>query len=200
MQTVDIVVEVDCSQSSRAKQVSCMFDAPVKTKLSKKWKANLPIDEQEWQVGLIVGPSGAGKSVIARELFGSEKTDKTYQWTEKSIIDDFDSSFSVKEISSACSAVGFNTIPNWLKPFSVLSNGEKFRVQLARKLLEEESPIVYDEFTSVVDRQVAKIASDAAQKYIRRTDKKFVAVSCHKDIEDWLQPDWVFRPDTCKFQ
>jgi ABC-type lipoprotein export system ATPase subunit len=199
LQTIDIVVEVDCSQSSRAKQVSCMFDAPPSIKLSRNWKANLPIDERDWQVGLIVGPSGAGKSIVARELFGSEKTDKTHNWIEKSIIDDFDKKYSVKEISQVCSAVGFNTIPSWLKPFHVLSNGEKFRVQLARKLLEEESPIVYDEFTSVVDRQVAKIASDAAQKYIRRSDKKFVAVSCHNDIEDWLQPDWVFRPDTCEF-
>ena len=33
---------------------------------------------------------------------------------------------------------------------------------------------------------------------IKKTNKKFVAVSCHYDILDWLQPDWVF--DTNKMQ
>ena len=56
------------------------------------------------------------------------------------------------------------------------------------------------EFTSVVDRQVAQIGSFAMQKAIRKTDKKFIAVTCHFDVEDWLLPDWVFNTDTMTFQ
>jgi len=56
-----------------------------------------------------------------------------------------------------------------------------------------QSAIVFDEFTSVVDRTVAKIASAALAKAIRsgRIARRFVAVSCHYDINQWLQPDWV---------
>ena len=58
----------------------------------------------------------------------------------------------------------------------------------------------FDEFTSVVDRNVAQIGSFAMQKAIRKTDKKFIAVTCHHDVEDWLLPDWVFNTDTMTFQ
>ena len=39
-----------------------------------------------------------------------------------------------------------------------------------------------DEFTSVVDRQVAQIGAHAIQKYVRKHGRQFVAVSCHYDI------------------
>ena len=47
---------------------------------------------------------------------------------------------------------------------TVLSNGEQFRAGLARLLLSDEKAVVLDEFTSVIDRQVARIASGAFQK------------------------------------
>jgi predicted acetyltransferase len=82
----------------------------------------------------------------------------------------------------------------------VLSNGEKMRCDLARAILSDVELFVFDEFTSVVDRQVAQIGSFAMQKAIRKTNKKFIAVTCHFDVEDWLLPDWVFNTDTMTFQ
>ncbi len=74
------------------------------------------------------------------------------------------------------------------------------RVDLARAILEDNKLFVFDEFTSVVDRNVAQIGSFAMQKAIRKTDKKFIAVTCHFDVQDWLLPDWVFNTDTMTFQ
>jgi GNAT superfamily N-acetyltransferase len=51
-----------------------------------------------------------------------------------------------------------------------------------------------DEYTSVVDRTVAKIGSAALAKVIRQRGQRFIAVTCHEDVEPWLQPDWVYRP------
>ena len=102
---------------------------------------------------------------------------------------------SVNEITRMFYAVGFGSVPSWLKPYSVLSNGEKMRVDLARALLEKDF-VVFDEFTSVVDRTVAKTACIAINKAVKRTEKKFVAVSCHYDILEWLCPDWVFDTNT----
>jgi energy-coupling factor transporter ATP-binding protein EcfA2 len=98
----------------------------------------------------------------------------------------------IQEITGALSAVGFSSPPAWLRSFSSLSNGEAFRATLARLLVEERDPILMDEFTSVVDRTVAKIASAAVAKYVRRGDHKLVVASCHYDVMDWLQPDWVY--------
>jgi ABC-type Mn2+/Zn2+ transport system ATPase subunit len=106
-----------------------------------------------------------------------------YEWDGgKSIIDNFPASANIKDISKALSSVGFSSPPNWLRPFHVLSNGEKFRAEIARLLIDDErypDLVVLDEFTSVVDRTVAKASSAAVSRYVRNSKKKFVAVSCH---------------------
>ena len=53
--------------------------------------------------------------------------------------------------------------------------------------------VVFDEFTSVVDRNVAQIGSAAVAKAIRggAIRCRFVAVTCHYDVAEWLEPDWV---------
>jgi len=191
----DLIVESEPSHSARAKQLSAMFDVPPMDKCRMEWHGDIPIEASGWNVGLIVGPSGCGKSSIARDLFGTDYH-PDLEWHGKSVVDDFAASLPMETVTQACSAVGFNTIPAWLRPFHVLSNGERFRVELARRLLELPDPIVVDEFSSVVDRQVAQIGSYAVQKFARKHNRRFVAVSCHYDIVDWLQPDWVFEPAT----
>ena len=188
MPRIDCIVETEISTSVRARQICGMYDVPNNNRCKIEWNINAPIEDKEWNVGLIVGPSGSGKSTIARHLY-PEQMAQELEWNGKSIIDDFAKDIDIEKIAEACSAVGFKTIPAWLRPFRVLSNGEQFRVTLARTLLESKDVAVVDEFTSVVDRQVAKIGSHAVQKYVRRNQKKFVAVSCHDDIIDWLQPD-----------
>lgn len=193
---IDIAVEAETSSSTRARQVSAMFDCPVTEKCRLEWKLDFPLDDEPWNVGLVVGPSGSGKTTVMRHVWGEPPALK---WGGASVVDDFDSKLSMELISSTCGAVGFNTIPAWMRPFRVLSNGEQFRVDLARRLSELADPIVVDEFTSVVDRQVAQIGSHAVQKLVRRQGRKFVAVGCHYDVIDWLQPDWILDMATRTF-
>src|SRR5262245_22762155 len=156
MRSIDFVVETALDHSARAKQLSGTFDVPAREKLSHHRKGNLPIDEREWNVGLIVGPSAAGKSSVAKKLFGEQPSS---DGEALGGVEGVDEMRSIETNASACSAVGFNTIASWMKPSAVLSTGERFRVEVARHLLEDKDPIVVDEFTSVVDRQVAKIGS-----------------------------------------
>lgn len=196
MPHIEVIRETELSKSMRARQLSSIFDVPLRERMTQKWTGELPIENEDWSVGLFVGPSGAGKSTILREYFG-EPLD--FAWSAPSVIDDFGETLGIQDIADACTAVGFNTIPAWLRPFDVLSTGEKFRVTLARALLEGGDPLVVDEFTSVVDRQVAQIGANAVQKHIRAHGHKFVAASCHYDIVDWLQPDWTFEPHSMTF-
>ena len=153
-------------------------------------KIDLPKD---WQIGIIVGGSGTGKSTIGRKLFG-DLIDDNFEYKAKSVIDDMPGK-DIQEIQKMFYAVGFGSVPSWLKPYSVLSNGEKMRVDLARKMLSSDF-VVFDEYTSVVDRQVAKAMSIAISKAIKRyPDKKFVAIGCHFDVIEFLQPDWIFNTD-----
>jgi ABC-type glutathione transport system ATPase component len=180
MPLVDCVKTTPVSSSFRARQVQALFDVPEGTEQTKQWRGDVPIESFDWNVGLIVGPSGCGKSSVAKQLFG--EFEKPFDWGGAAVVDDFDRKFSVQQITETLSAVGFGTIPAWLRPYGVLSNGEKFRAETARRILENSDLCVVDEFTSVVDRQVAQVASHAIQKTIRARKQKFVAVSCHYDI------------------
>ena len=103
------------------------------------------------------------------------------------------------QITKALSSVGFASPPDWLKSYECLSQGEKMRVDIARALCLDQKLIVFDEFTSVVDWEIAKVSAFAISKAVRRSNKKFIAVTCHYDVVDWLQPDWVFCTDTMVF-
>ncbi|MCE9546591.1 MAG: GNAT family N-acetyltransferase, partial [Planctomycetia bacterium] len=115
---------------------------------------------------------------------------------DRAVIDGF-GDMPTRDITRLLVAVGFSSPPSWIKPYAVLSGGEKFRCDLARALaagVAETAPVVaFDEFTSVVDRNVARVGSAAVARAIRRGQVRvrFVAISCHYDIARWLEPDWV---------
>jgi energy-coupling factor transporter ATP-binding protein EcfA2/GNAT superfamily N-acetyltransferase len=194
---IDWVREVERPQSVRAMQLAGMFDIPPERKLRRSWSVNLPLDERDWNVGLVVGPSGCGKTSLLEEL-GANLSSQ--EWTEACLLDDFPADMSIKDIIGLLCAVGFSSPPDWMKPFGALSNGEQFRVNLARSLAETSDGVTYiDEFTSVVDRQVAQVASAALAKTARREKRQVVAASCHYDILEWLSPDWVCEPHSEDF-
>lgn len=192
------VVESKTSNTFKSNKVKSMFDCDMDV-VRKTFDVDIPIEGLNWNVGLIVGASGTGKTTIAKRVFEDFRLFDGFEWSGESIIDDFGADNSAKEITEILSKVGFASPPDWLKPFHVLSNGQKMRAELARLILESDKPFIYDEFTSVVDRQVACIGSAAIQKFIRKQNKQFVAVSCHYDIEEWLEPDWVYDCNEMKF-
>lgn len=176
-------------------QIEGMFDLSLAKVSEQKWSVHLELPEQ-WNIGVIVGPSGCGKTTIATELFGAHFV-HGFKWAkDKSIVDCFPSTAGIKDLTGLLSSVGFSSPPSWLRPFRVLSNGEQFRVTVARALAEQKDIVVLDEFTSVVDRNVAQIGSAAVAKTVRRRKQKLIAVSCHYDILQWLEPDWVYEPAT----
>jgi GNAT superfamily N-acetyltransferase len=66
----------------------------------------------------------------------------------------------------------------------------------------DNSLVAFDEFTSVVDRNVARVISAAIAKGIHtgRIGCRFVAVTCHYDVTEWLEPDWVIDMASSSFQ
>ena len=185
------------NNSFRVASVMGTFDLQdIQIEESFEGSLELPND---WQIGAIIGNSGTGKTTIAKELFPKAYV-TNFEYNSDNILDDMPKSATVSDITQMFNSVGFSSPPSWLKPYAVLSNGQKMRVDLANALLRGEELIVFDEFTSVVDRTVAQIGSFAVQKSIRKTDKKFIAVSCHFDIIEWLMPDWIFNTNDMTFQ
>lgn len=193
MSHFDIVKQSKISQSYKAAKVKGMFDI-VTDEIKESFKGDIDLDG-DWQIGAIIGSSGSGKTTIATQVFGEFEDP---QFIEPSVIDDMPG--SVEDIVKMFNSVGFSSPPSWLKPYNVLSNGEQMRVRLAHALLSDDRLIVFDEYTSVVDRTVAKIGSLAVNKAIKRSDKQFIAIACHEDILEWLQPDWVFYTDSMTYE
>lgn len=187
MPSFDIVKKTEVKSTFRVEKIKADFDVS-NEHANERFVGTIEYPEN-WRIGVIVGASGTGKSTIAREIYG-EQSIANYKYTHASVIDDMPNA-DISTITQMFYAVGFGSVPSWLKPYNVLSTGEKMRVDLARAMLEKDF-IVFDEFTSVVDRNVARTACIAINKAVHRLSKQFVAVSCHYDIIEWLQPDWVF--------
>ena len=152
----------------------------------------------DWKIGVITGRSGTGKTTIAKQLFPGEYIN-SFTYGSETVLDDFPENLTVADITQALCSVGFASPPDWLKCYANLSQGEKMRVDVARALLLSGKRVVFDEFTSVIDREIAHIACMAIAKSVRKSNKQFIAVTCHRDVIDWLEPDWVLCTDDMSF-
>lgn len=195
---MNIRLETPIVHTPRVAQLLGIFDVPPSESSIVDLQVDLALPDS-WNIGLIVGPSGSGKTSVARELFGKSIV-SAYDWPQdKAIVDGFPAGLGIRDITNLLSSVGFSSPPAWLRPYRVLSNGEKFRVDVARTLAEQPELAVIDEFTSVVDRTVAQIGSAAVAKAVRKRKQRLIAVSCHYDIVEWLEPDWIYEPATNSF-
>lgn len=151
----------------------------------------VPVDG-DWRLGVVVGPSGSGKTSIGRALsYEAGWHEWRPKWTREPILEAIGAPF--EKATGTLSAVGLGSVPSWLRPYAVLSNGEKFRADMARLLLQSEGDWWLDEFTSVLDRQVAKVGAAAfAKAWRKRKDgRRVVLLTPHYDILEWVEPDWV---------
>lgn len=185
-------------RSYRAARVKSLFN--VERGCDFDLDAQLPIEAgAPWQIGVVVGPSGSGKTSVAQALWPDVPFYRPRWPADRPIIDAIAPRGRFDDVTAALSAVGLGSVPAWLRPFRVLSNGEQFRATLARLVCERPARAKVDEFTSVVDRQIARVGAMAFSKAWRRGPGQVVLCSCHYDMLDWLQPCWVFDTATGAF-
>ena len=180
-------VFVSVERDEYTKAASNAFDYPFTGRTEFETWA-MPKTPDTFGVGVIVGDSGTGKSLLLKEFGAAEEV----KWNKKkAIISHFE---TPEEAMSKMMSVGLNSIPTWMKPFHVLSMGERYRAIVARTI---KSGAVYDEFTSVIDRDTARSLSVSLRRLIDDEGlTNIVVATCHEDIIEGLQPDWVFNSNT----
>lgn len=103
------------------------------------------------------------------------------------------------------SGIGLSSIPTWCQPYRSLSQGERYRADLARLILRVEKKAsewqnkwkIVDEFTSCLDRTTAKCVARSLGRMLRqRNHSGWVLASANADIAPWLQPDVIISLDS----
>ena len=115
---------------------------------------------EDFGIGLLVGDSASGKSVFLIHFF--HKPESITWRHDDAVIAHFESPDAA---SARLMSVGLNAVPTWLKPFRILSNGEKFRATLARQV---DSNVSIDNYTCITNRNVAASTSVSVARLIRR--------------------------------
>ena len=189
MQNFVVNLKSDPPKGFRSIKASQSVDLPIDQKLVHNLSVKADI-HTDFNVGLIIGASGSGKTTLAKEMFGPACFDELLD-LKKPVIEQFRKSMSYEECVAALTGIGLSQVPCWVKPAGALSNGQKARAEAALQMCTLRPFVVIDEFTSVVDRNVAKVMAHCVQRFARKFEKKIVLVSCHYDVFEWLNPDWV---------
>lgn len=201
MPKLQFVNESPVYKSFRAESIRSMFNVTGDQGSRHEVDVDCPIDDSDWKIGIIVGPSGSGKTSIGKRLWSGSCLHDSFQWDPgKPLIDDIAPGADLAKVTGALSSVGLGTVPSWLRPYQVLSMGERFRADMARILLSSPNQIIIDEFTSVVDRQIAQVGALAFSKSWKKTKGQCILLSCHYDIIEWVEPDWVLDTKYWEFQ
>lgn len=194
------LTEKPFAYSSTAREVAKLFDFTPPVSQPKFEPFDLkPLLETDFSIGIVVGSSGSGKTqaLLNAGLDPKDEAERgMLEWHPSfCVLDHFAvASHAIQMLTAA----GFNSVPQWFKPFHMLSNGEQYRVQLARRLSlasRNHSILFVDEFTSLVDRTVARSLCESLNRHTL-TFPRIVVATCHRDVTEWLRHDWMVDTDS----
>jgi len=187
---VEVILQSPVSTGFRCKLACDSLDIDVNKKSIHKLKIeNINIPD-EWNVGVIYGASGSGKTTLAKKLFGEDCFHSVIK-DSTPIIEQLPESFNYEDCATALNEIGLTSVPCWVRPVNTLSNGQRARAEAVLLMCQESEMTAIDEWTSVVDRTVAKAMSHCIQKYAKRNKRKIILLTCHADVIEWLKPDWL---------
>ncbi len=195
---VEVLLQSEVSNNFRCKKACDALDIDI----NKKSVHHLVINDidipEGFNVGLIYGASGSGKTTLAKQIFGPDIFQSVINEDEP-IINQFPKHFTYNECASLLTGIGLNSVPCWVRPVKTLSNGQRARAEAALMMSLAEGIVCIDEWTSVVDRTVARAMSYCLQKFARKFNKQIILLSCHNDVLEWLRPDFVIDCNEQKF-
>lgn len=167
----------------------------------------LGLDEKEWrlydglelniepgEVVYVTGQSGSGKSVILRELQrlmaeGGQTVASIddYQFSDEiNVIDQLGKTTS--DALGLLSMAGLNDAYLFVRKPSEMSDGQKYRLKIA-KLIESGANVwVADEFGAVLDRVTAQVVASNLQRAARAAGATVIVATTHEDLKNALRP------------
>ena len=158
---------------------------------------NFTLEFNKGAIVFIVGFSGSGKSVLMKELYKHTGGIYIYDWRnmpfdDRPIIDYFPK-MDYNDKIYLLSKFGLGEVWKWVSPYSVLSDGEKYRFVLYYSFIEALNSgnkfLYIDEFCATLDRLTAKAIANNLHKMVKRHGITLVAATTHDDLIPYLKPD-----------
>jgi len=143
----------------------------------------------------ITGESGSGKSALLKAL--EKDITQGMGLTAINIADiqpDPDKPIietvgkTVAESLELLSRVGLNDAFLFVRRYSQLSDGQRYRYRIAKMIESGAQFWIMDEFAATLDRDTAKIAAFNVQKLARQLGKAVLAATTHTDLLEDLHP------------
>ena len=140
----------------------------------------------------LTGDSGSGKSVLLKAIIGDLNPGEAARLSEVEVDPDLPLidtvGESVEEGLKLLSKVGLNDAFLFVRRYSQLSDGQKYRYRLAKLIESGAQWWVMDEFCATLDRETARIVAYNVQKLARSLGKAVVAATTHVDLLEDLAP------------
>lgn len=187
---IEVILKSPVSSNFRCQVAANSLDIDVEKKSVHHLKIeNIHLPEN-WNIGIVYGSSGSGKTTLVKQVFGDDVFSFALD-PDEPIISQFNKDMPYEECAKILNGIGLNSVPCWIRPVKTLSNGQHARAHSALAMTTDKAVVCIDEWTSVVDRTVAKAMSYCLQKFAKRNKKCLILCSCHFDIIEWLNPDWL---------
>ncbi|HGV3709087.1 TPA: ATP-binding cassette domain-containing protein [Klebsiella pneumoniae] len=155
---------------------------------------NLELDIERGDVVYVTGQSGSGKSVVLRELqrlmadAGQRvaSIDDFVFADDTNVIDQLGKTTS--DALGLLSMAGLNDAYLFVRKPSEMSDGQKYRLKIA-KLIESGADVwVADEFGAVLDRVTAQVVASNLQRAARAVGATVIVATTHEDLKNALRP------------
>ena len=155
---------------------------------------NLELDIERGDVVYVTGQSGSGKSVVLRELqrlmadAGQRvaSIDDFVFADDTNVIDQLGKTTS--DALGLLSMAGLNDAYLFVRKPSEMSDGQKYRLKIA-KLIESGADVwVADEFGAVLDRVTAQVVASNLQRAARKVGATVIVATTHEDLVNALRP------------
>ncbi|MDE4297101.1 ATP-binding cassette domain-containing protein [Phaeobacter gallaeciensis] len=152
---------------------------------------NLKIDVRQGDVVYITGQSGSGKSLLLRDLVaqmreaGLKVADlNEIELEDRPVIEQVGE--NTVHATELLAKAGISDAWIYIRKPSELSDGQRYRLKLAKVLESNADVWVADEFGAVLDRETAKVVAFNMQKVARRQGKTLMVATTHTDLVEEL--------------
>lgn len=154
------------------------------------------------RIVLLQGPSGSGKTVLLAELARrcprSRLLDHVSFRESLPIVDQVLPSGTLQDALGLLTTCALGEPRLWLRLFTELSDGERFRARLARAIGlmaggNTTAPLLCDDFCAVLGRRAARAMAHNLRRLVGRLGLCLVLATTHEDLETDLQPDQIVR-------